>query len=125
MKKVRYYYSQPMYKVNTIVLSNHRGEFDPDKIIAYSKSWMTEIPRLTICAILNTETNEMSFGVAKCNPSDSFCRAIGRDVSLKNAMENPVLVAIAPKQDIGIWRMKICRQIEDKINGINYDRDQI
>lgn len=123
MEKVRYYYSQPMYKVNTVVLSNHRGEFDPSKIVAYSKSSMVEIPRLTICAVLDTCTNTMSFGVARCNPSDNFCRATGRTVALKNAQENPIHVAPAPKKNVGVWRMGICRMIEEAINGVVYDRD--
>ena len=123
MEKVRYYYSQPMYKVNAVVLSNHRGEFDPSKIVAYSKSSMTEIPRITVCAILDTCTNVMSFGVARCNPSDNFCRATGRAVALKNAQEDPVYIATAPTKNIGVWRMGICRMIEDSINGVVYDRD--
>lgn len=123
MEKVRYYYSQPMYKVNTIVLSNHRGEFDPKKIIAYSKSSMVEIPRLTVCAVLDTCTNMMSFGIARCNPSDNFCRATGRAVALKNAQETPIHKAPAPKNNIGVWRMGICRMIEEAINGVVYDRD--
>lgn len=126
MEKVRYYYSQPMYQASVVLRSNHRGEFDPAKIIAYSKKSMKEVPRLTVCAVLDTETNMMSFGYARCNPTDNFCRAIGRDVSYRRAKENPILIEKAPKTNVGLWRTTICRLIENEINGINYDdRDQI
>lgn len=123
MEKVRYYYSQPMCKVNVIVISNHRGDFDPHKVIGVSNSSMKALPRLTICAILDTEKWEMSFGVARCNPSDNFCRTIGREVSFKNAIEKPVRIAVPPKENIGVWRTGICMEIEQEINHIDYGRD--
>lgn len=123
MEKVRFYYSQPMCKANVVVVSNHRGEFDPTKIVAVSKSSMKALPRLTICALLNPDTWEMSFGVARCNPIDNFCRKTGREVALKNALENPIVVAKAPQKDIGVWRVGICQEIEQKINHIDYGRD--
>lgn len=123
MEKVRYYYSQPMYQANVIVISDHRGDFDPLNVIGVSRSSMKALPRLTICAALNTDKWEMSFGVARCNPSDNFCRAIGRRVALQHALENPIRVEIPPHKDIGVWRTKICMEIEQEINGIDYGGD--
>lgn len=123
MEKVRYYYSAPMYTTSVVVKSNHRGEFDPEKIVAYSKSSMKAVPRLTICALLDTETNLMNFGIARCNPADNFCRAVGREIALKNAIENPIFSAYAPNKNIGVWRMNICQELENNINNIVYDRN--
>lgn len=126
MEKVRYYYSQPLYQALVVLRSNHRGEFDPEKIIAYSKESMREVPRITVCAVLDTETNMMSFGYARCNPNDNFCRAIGREISYKRAKEDPVFVKQAPKTNIGVWRTTICRIIENTLTGVSYDDgDQI
>lgn len=125
MEKIRFYYSRPMYTVSVVALSNHRGEFAPDKVIAFSKSSMKEVPRITVCAVLDLDTWEMSFGVARCNPGDNFCRRTGREVALKNAKENPILVETPPRKDIGVWRMNMCKQIEDSINKVSYDSDCI
>ena len=123
MEKVRYYYSQPMCEANVIVISNHRGDFDPHKVIGVLKSSMKALPRLTICSVLDMDTWTMSFGVARCNPTDNFCRKIGREVAYKNAIEKPIVVANAPQTNIGVWRVGICQEIEQKINRIDYGRD--
>ena len=123
MEKIRFYYSRPMYTVSVVSLSNHRGEFNPEKIVGFSKSSMKEVPRITVCAILDLDLWQMSFGVARCNECDNFCRKTGREIALKNARENPVLIEIPPTKNVGLWRMQICKQIEDSINKVSYDSD--
>lgn len=125
MEKIRFYYSRPMYTVSVVALSNHRGEFLPEKVVAFSKSSMKEVPRMTICAILDLDRWTMSFGVARCNPADNFCRKIGREVALKNARENPIFVATPPTKDVGIWRMEMCQRIEDSLSKTSYDTDYV
>lgn len=112
MEKVRYYYSVPTYTVNVEVVDDHRGGFDVSKIISMCESTVKRVPRITVCSILNTETNVMSFGIARCNPSDNFCRRIGREVAYKNAKHCPVHVDTAPNKDIGKWRVEICKILE-------------
>ena len=123
MEKIKYYYSQPMYTANVLVPGNHRGEFNFSKILGYSKSSIKEIPRITICSVLDVTTWTMSFGVARCNPKDIFCKATGKEIALKCARENPVLVLCPPKKNIGVWRIEKCLEIENSIRGIYYDRD--
>ena len=121
MEKIKYYYSQPLYTVNVVVPSNHRGEFKFSKVIGYSKSSLREIPRLTICSVLDVNTWTMYFGIARCNPKDNFCRATGREIALQCARENPVLVLTPPKKNLGVWRIERCLEIENSINGVTYD----
>jgi hypothetical protein len=114
MEKIRYYYSVPTYTVNVQVVDDHRGGFNVNKILRYSPTTIKPVPRITICSILDTETMQMAFGIARCNPSDSFCRKIGREISYQNAKKNPIYVATAPETDIGKWRVQICRELEEK-----------
>ena len=114
-----------MCKAQVLVVSNHRGEFNPEKIVGYSKSSMKSLPRLTVCAILDLDAWTMSFGVARCNPTDNFCRKTGRKIALENARTNPVRIEIPPRTNIGVWRMQVCQEIECAINKINHDSNCI
>lgn len=114
MVKTRYYYSIPTYTISVNVLDDHRGNFDINKIIGAAMSTKKVAPRMTICATLDTDTNIMSFGIARCNPNDIFCKKTGQLISYKQATTNPVYVAMAPEENIGPWRISICRMLEQK-----------
>lgn len=48
--------------------------------------------RITICGVVNKETNSLCLGHAVCSPKDNFNRPNGRKVSEGRARKNPVLV---------------------------------
>lgn len=117
MEKIKFYYSQPMCAAEVCVISNHRGNFDPANIVGYSKHSMKPLPRITICAVYDEVNNQMKFGIARCNPKDKFCKKIGREISLQNAL-NPNTAKVytdVPSKNIGPWRIQICLDLENQI----------
>lgn len=79
-KVVKYYYSSPVYKatimnnpiLNKTVVSKVRHE-----------------KRYTMAAVFDDVEKTIKFGLSICMPQDNFCKAIGRQIAEKNAIEKP------------------------------------
>lgn len=79
-KVVKYYYSRPVYKatiaMNPIV----------DKTVI---SNVRQGKRYTIAVVYDDENKIIKFGLATCLPVDNFCKATGREIAERNAIEKP------------------------------------
>ena len=99
MKKVKYYYSEPVHLRTINVLTDAEG--NPIYIPDAKPIKVKALPRVTVAAVWNTKTNVMTFGSAICAPADTFKKSIGRDVALKRATEFPeVTVRLAKRNRI-------------------------
>ena len=87
MKKVKYYYSEPVHLRTMHVLTNAEGE--PIYIPEAKPVKVKALPRITVAAVWDTKTDRMTFGSAICAPADVFKKSIGREVAYKRAMEFP------------------------------------
>lgn len=89
----KYVYSNAIYKVTKDVYVDANGN-----VVAHgaNKSNFTPIPRYTVCSVYNKEDNTLAFGVARCSHKDAFKRSIGREISLKRALENPITTVTVP-----------------------------
>lgn len=79
-KVVKYYYSTPVIKgtitVNPIL----------DKTVVNN---IQQERRYTIAVVFDDKDATIKFGLATCQPIDNFCKATGRKIAEKNALENP------------------------------------
>lgn len=91
----KYVYSSPILRVTKDVYVDANGN-----VIAHgqNRSKAVFLPRYTVCSILNPETRELSFGIARCSTQDRFSRKIGRELSYKRAIENPITTIQVPKE---------------------------
>lgn len=97
MKKVKYYYSEPVHLRTMNVLTDAEGNpiYIPDAKPVKVKS----LPRITVAAVWDTKTDKMTFGSAICAPADVFKKSIGRDVALKRANEFPEVIVRLTKRN--------------------------
>lgn len=79
-KVVKYYYSSPVIKA-TITINPILNKTVIGKVY--------QGRRYTIAAVFNDEDNTIKFGLATCQPTDNFCKATGRQIAEKNAIEKP------------------------------------
>lgn len=117
MKNARFYYSLPMVKATVVMVEG--SVFDTDNILGYYSHTKTPLPRITICSVLNKETNTLSFGVAFCSSKDRFVKKIGREISYKRALENPILTLPVTKDNVSKVRMQACEELEMKLWKMN------
>lgn len=117
MKNARFYYSLPLVKTAVVMVEN--SKFDTDDILGYYSSSRTSLPRITICSVLDREKNTLSFGAAICSAKDRFVKKIGRELSYKRAMENPMLVLPVTKDNINKVRMQACEELEVQLWNMN------
>lgn len=82
-KVVKYYYSSPVIKatisINPILNKTVIGKVYQGK-------------RYTIAAVFNDEDKTIKFGLATCQPVDNFCKAVGREIAERNAIEKPFYI---------------------------------
>lgn len=79
-KVVKYYYSSPVMK----------GTITINPIL--NKTVINQVrqgKRYTIAAVFDDEDKTIKFGLATCLPIDNFCKATGRVIAEKNAIEKP------------------------------------
>lgn len=91
----KYVYSQPIYTIEKKVCFNANG--DVLGFINGSNKKGVFLPRYTVCSILDNDTRTLSFGIARCSGKDKFKKEIGRQLSLKRAMENPIYKVVVPE----------------------------
>lgn len=118
MKKERYYYSTDLNVSSLEILTTNFGE-----IVATSDTFteLRKIPRITICGILDTENNTMSFGVARCASKDIFEKSIGRNYAKKRAEQKPYRVVSVKKNDrISDIFMDNAQKIEEEVLNMVY-----
>jgi len=121
MKKERYYYSLPIVKTEAIAAESYLfvdGGYNPNAILAISKSLKPQ-PRITICSILDTDDETLSFGAALCSKRDRFCKKIGRELSYNRALNNPMRVVSVKGQNVNQIRIQICNELETEIFSTN------
>lgn len=117
MKNARFYYSLPLVKATVVMVED--SSFDTDNILGYYSKTRQALPRITICSVLDKETNTLSFGVALCSVKDRFVKEIGRELSYKRAIENPILTLPVTKENVSMVRMQACEELEAKIWKMN------
>lgn len=86
MKKEHFYYGEELRLSQQSVLTNSQGG-----IIGYT-DFITlgpKLPRVTICGIFNDETQNITFGVARCDCKDNFVKSIGRKLAFERAKNSP------------------------------------
>lgn len=99
MKKVKYYYSEAVHIRTMAVITDAEGNplYIPDAKPVKVKT----LPRITVAAIWDTNTNRMTFGSAICAPADTFKKSVGREVALKRATDFPeVTIQLTKKNRI-------------------------
>lgn len=87
METVKYYYTKPIFIFKGAYL-----RIDGSSEVSIPKQKMKEGKRMTLAAILNTETNEVRFGIAVCHETDKFVKKIGQQLAEKAARENPIMI---------------------------------
>lgn len=117
MKNARFYYSLPIVKATVVMVEN--SVFNVDDVLGYYNYTKTPLPRITICSVLDKEKNTLSFGAAICSAKDRFVKKIGRELSYKRAMENPMLVLPVTKDNINKVRMQACEELEVQLWSMN------
>ena len=117
MLKERFYYSDDVKLANVEVIVN-----DKDDIVAIGGLVnKTNLPKVTICGVWDTEEGSMTFGVARCAAKDKFDKSIGRELARKRVSENFYRkVYIKPDQKVPDVFMDNCRAIEDSILSMSY-----
>lgn len=97
MKKVKYYYSNAVHVRLLPIFTDAEGQplFIPESKPIKRKA----LPRVTVSAVLDSETDTLSFGVAVCSPKDLFKKSIGRELSYKRAIESPECVVRLVKKN--------------------------
>lgn len=92
---IKYVYSNPIIKVAKDCYVDANGNVLDH---GQNRSKQILLPRYTVCSILNPETRELSFGVARCSTKDRFSRKIGRDLSYKRAVSKPITTIKVPEE---------------------------
>ena len=111
MKKSRFYYSTPEFKAQ-VLLTQENGE----NVIYPLPGKLESLPRITICGLLDTETNILSFGAAVCSANDQFEKRIGRELSEKRALEKPLLKVSVTKANISKMFMESAIFLQNQIS---------
>lgn len=109
----KYVYSDPVMRVTKDCYVDANGN-----IIDHGqcRSKHIALPRYTVCSILNPETCELSFGVARCSAKDKFDRKTGRELSYKRAITNPITTIKVPKElKISDVTMDVALQLMNRI----------
>lgn len=116
MKRSRFYYSRPAYthKVTLIEMNSDTFHVIPAGTKLYPK------PRLTVCGVLDEEANTLQFGFTVCSSKDRFEKKIGREISEKRALSNPIITVDVTKETTGETFMQIALDLEEQIMGTNY-----
>lgn len=110
MKKVKYYYSEPVHLRIIPVITDAEGT--PLYIPETKPLKVKNLPRITVATIWDTKTDEMWFGCSICAPADTFKKSIGREVALKRATEFPeIKVKLTKKGKIRDVSKKYANQL--------------
>ena len=113
MKKVKYYYSEPVHLRTTYVITDAEG--NPMYIPNCKPIKVKNLPRITVAAIWDTKDDKMTFGSAICSPSDNFKKSIGREVALKRASDFPeISVRLTKRNKIRDVSKRYARQLISK-----------
>lgn len=83
MEKIKYYYSKP---ISEEIVVSFSGNY------YLKRRSKKRFPRMTICSILDTEKNTLSFGCTVCSTKDIFTKKEGRQYAYINAIEKPIKV---------------------------------
>ena len=80
---IKYYYSYPLYQ-DTFVFNPYA-----DKTYVIKSEPMR---RYTMAVVYDDSDSTIKFGLSICMPNDNFCRKIGQEIAVKNAMSKPFYV---------------------------------
>lgn len=97
MKKIKFYYSEPVHLRTMSVITDAEGTplYIPDSKPIKVKN----LPRITVAAIWDTKEDRMTFGSAICAPGDTFKKSIGREVATKRALDFPEITIRLTKRN--------------------------
>lgn len=118
MSKVKYYFSNDFKVANMeVLLGTNNTVIATSGIISKPR----RIPRITICGILDSTKNTLTFGVSRCSTKDSFVKSIGRDLSYQRATTNPYKVVSIPNNTkISELFINTCLDIEREVMTMEY-----
>lgn len=102
METIKYYYSEPINDTRVVVI----GQTWYAKYIRTKK-----YPRMTICSILNRDTNTLRIGWSICSAKDKFVKEVGRQIAYERAKNNPNKVLTVGKD----FNEACSREIRDQI----------
>jgi len=97
MKKIKYYYSEPVHIRTLNILTDAEG--NPLYIPETKPVKVKVLPRITVAAVWDTKTDTMTFGSAVCAPADIFRKSVGRDVAYKRAISFPEVIIRVTKRN--------------------------
>lgn len=117
MKKSRFYYSTPSFETTVIITTDDNGEIT---VRPKSGAKLTSRPRMTICGILDTDTNTMSFGVSLCSAKDKFVRKVGKQLSEERAINKPILQIAVTKENTSKMFIQSVLMIESNLDVSKY-----
>ena len=118
MSKVKYYFSNDFKVANMeVLLGTNNTVIATSGIISKPR----RVPRITICGILDSTKNTLTFGVSRCSTKDSFVKSIGRDLSYQRATTNPYkVVSIPSNTKISELFINTCLDIEREVMTMEY-----
>ena len=118
MNNVKFYFSKDFKLANMeVFLGTNNTVIATGNIV----SKLRRIPRITICGILDSTKNTLTFGVSRCSAKDSFVKSIGRDLSYQRATTNPYKVVSIPNNTkISELFINTCLDIEREVMTMEY-----
>lgn len=117
MKTSRFYYGRLKTSMTAEVyldLHNKVADFIQDTIHYFN------VKRVTVCGILDTEANTLSFGVSVCSGKDRFEKAIGRKLSEQRALTNPLMVIPVTKENVSKTFMETAQKLDDQFLNLKH-----
>ena len=114
MISVKYYYSEPAYKVFMEALTDDSGNivYVPDK---KNQQKAKRIHRIIVASVYDNQSNSLSFGVAICSPRDVFSKYIGRKLAFARALHDPKKkVVLKNRRNIRKSSVKYANELIDK-----------
>lgn len=90
-------------------------------VIGYKLLGLKQEPRISICGVLDTETNILKIGCARCSPKDQFIKKIGRKLAYDRALSNPmVTLTLTDGEVMSHVFFQEARHLEKRMLNANY-----
>ena len=116
MLKERFYYGQEHTFVEILGVMNSVSERVG---LIGNYRVVGKAPRVSICGVWDTETNTMSFGVARCSSRDTFNKKVGKELARERATKSPYKIVKFTGSPRNVFESTV-RDIEDEVFDMNY-----
>lgn len=111
MKIVKYYYSEPTYKINTELIVDEVGR----ELELTHKSVRKALPRFTVCGIFDMDTRKMVLGISRCSDKDAFVKKVGQKLAYERAEQNPIAtIDVLPTETMSSVFFDFARLLENR-----------